>query len=1459
MIQPLRILLIEDNPDDRLLIVRGLKKGFERLSIEEINSQKDLDLAIHKGEFDLAITDYDLGWSDGITVYHTIKQCLPACPVILMTVLDTEQFGKDTMTAGLDRYVIKSASQFVRLPDIVRSVLDEQERKTALEQSELLNKTIIESVREAVVVFDRGLLCVVWNTFMEEITGIPPQEALGKPAAEVFPQIEAGEAPPLLQRVLQGETIDISDIPYLNPKTGKTGWVEGWYGPLTTGQGEIIGVVATLHEITERKQAESEREKLLQTEKERAMELAALTTAATTISSSLEINLVMNVVAEQMARLLNVNQCTISLWDRTTDSLSLFAEYPVASKTSDTPLSELSPSSFITKIIKGGALLQINREDKSIPKKHKAYLEEKNSQSILISPLLVQDTPIGYAELLDHEKARTFTPQEINLVQMLGNQAAVALENARLFEATRRQLLELTTLNQISTFAAGTTDEDAYIEFVTKLISETFYPFNFGILLLDRTENILRPHRSYIKTRKVEKDVHIPLGEGITGMVAKTGKTAIVPDVAEFQDYLSYDGSTRSEICVPMKIDEKIIGVINAEHPQPNAFDQADERLLNTLANQISITLERFRTNLLETRHARHLNILNQLGGQITGVLNRRQLCDLITQGLVTNFGYYTCGILILSEDGEILNLESVAGKDAHIFVPGVYRQSIYTGLIGKAVRERRIVVENDVSQSKDFYTVEKTQAQAELVLPLIVEDRVIGALVIDSDQRDAFGKSDISTLSSLADQLATGLEKVRLFDKTAETLRREQKVNEIVRRLSQGLDEETISADIVRLACEAVGAESGAFGILTADGQTIDFRFVYNPVEEYAEISARKGEGLGWAIVETGQSILLEDYRSHEKAFTGKKAGQTRAFIGVPVTTAEVVIGVLMVYNYSPDKKFTQRDLTLVESIGRQAGIAIQNAQLFQETREALVRERVLNEITHAVSSALDLDTIIQKVTELSALLVSGDASILSLADPITKSPNKINYYNAPSGAPQNPLPEFSGLMSGVLQEGRSVLLSDYADHPKALDFWVNAGMRGFLVVPLLAGETTIGALAVFSQIEGYFNQRDLDLLQSVAQQTGIAIQKALLFEETTRRSSELSALYDIAVSTSSMLDTTTLLQQLHNKVKHLIQPDCFGVFLYDNETREFEVVMALDYDHVIEENIGARFPLEDGGLIGWVMQQRQTLSIGDIERDPLPANPTQLSLPTRSWLGVPLTARDRLIGALSIQSYQPGIFDQEHIRFLESLARQVATALDNARLYEELEDAFVQTVVALANAMDVRDTYTHDHSQRIAVWAEETGRMLGCSGPELEIIHWAALLHDIGKIGVPDEILLKPASLTEQEYEIIKRHPVLGASIIAPVKKLKDVAPIIHHHQEKFDGTGYPDGLKGDQIPLAARILSVVDSYIAITDDRVYRKAQSKKRAVREIKSLAGTHYDPEVVEAFLHVLENQRKSSK
>ena len=243
------------------------------------------------------------------------------------------------------------------------------------------------------------------------------------------------------------------------------------------------------------------------------------------------------------------------------------------------------------------------------------------------------------------------------------------------------------------------------------------------------------------------------------------------------------------------------------------------------------------------------------------------------------------------------------------------------------------------------------------------------------------------------------------------------------------------------------------------------------------------------------------------------------------------------------------------------------------------------------------------------------------------------------------------------------------------------------------------------------------------------------------------------------------------------------------------------------------------------------------------------------RQFLGVPLWTRQRFVGILCLGSKKTGErFGKDDLSLLNTLGGQAALAIYNAQLSEMREQALLDTITALAHAIEAKDTYTLNHCEKITGRAVALAQSLGLPHQEVENIRLGSILHDVGKIGIPDAILNKPAKLTDEEYERIKEHAVIGARIVQSVGALQGVVPIIRHHQERYDGTGYPDALSGNSIPLGARIISVVDAYGAMTEDRVYRKAPGHDVAISELKRFAGRQFDPVIAEAFIHLLETQ-----
>jgi putative nucleotidyltransferase with HDIG domain len=275
--------------------------------------------------------------------------------------------------------------------------------------------------------------------------------------------------------------------------------------------------------------------------------------------------------------------------------------------------------------------------------------------------------------------------------------------------------------------------------------------------------------------------------------------------------------------------------------------------------------------------------------------------------------------------------------------------------------------------------------------------------------------------------------------------------------------------------------------------------------------------------------------------------------------------------------------------------------------------------------------------------------------------------------------------------------------------------------------------------------------------------------------------------------------------------------------------------------------------GIAGWVVANRKAQIINDVQSDKrfYKEADRKSGFKTRNMICVPLMTKHRIIGALQVinkyNNGQPDAFTSEDLELLSALANQVAIAIENAQLYEELRETFYATIHALTETVEKRDIMTAGHTRRVTKYCMAIGKELSLSSKDMVNLKLASLLHDIGKIAVSDEILNNSSKLSYSEQHILKMHPLYGAEILSHIKSLKDVVPSVKHHHELFNGSGYPDRLRGDEIPLYARIISVADAF----DLLIYQKGISRDEAIKEIKEKIWIEYDGEIVNGFLRAL--------
>ncbi len=341
------------------------------------------------------------------------------------------------------------------------------------------------------------------------------------------------------------------------------------------------------------------------------------------------------------------------------------------------------------------------------------------------------------------------------------------------------------------------------------------------------------------------------------------------------------------------------------------------------------------------------------------------------------------------------------------------------------------------------------------------------------------------------------------------------------------------------------------------------------------------------------------------------------------------------------------------------------------------------------------------------------------------------------------------------------------------------------------------------------------------------------------------------ILIRVSSLINSTLESSEIELKAVEalttLLDAEAGSLLLLDEATGELVFEMAVgEKGGTLKES-----RLRPGeGVAGWVAAHREPLIVGDVRRDKRFSRRAdrQTGFTTRNILAVPVLSRGKLVGVLEGINKRQGDFGREDLDNAASLAHQVAVAIENARLYEGMRETFLSTIAALSETIELRDPYTGGHTQRVMAYSTAVGRRMGLSRAELETLRLSAILHDIGKIGVPDEILLKGSFLSPAEQDRMNRHPQFGSDILRHIRQLKDVVAAVRSHHERYDGLGYPDGLEGSGIPLLARIIAVADTFDAMTSDRPYRAKLNFAEAFKELRRNAGTQFDPAVVKAFV-----------
>jgi len=1011
-----------------------------------------------------------------------------------------------------------------------------------------------------------------------------------------------------------------------------------------------------------------------------------------------------------------------------------------------------------------------------------------------------------------------------------------------------------------------------------------------GAIALADEKGILTLRTQFRLTTGFVKRWKMKSSEGLAGIVFRTGEPYACRDVREDE---SFDGTAvkleelRALLVAPLKSDGKVIGCLYVSHRKPHDFSAEEVRLASLFADYVSMSIESA-TLLKKERHQRQRSeALLDVVSATTLSLSLKQILVKLCQSVLKLTVAERCSMFLFNEDTHtlepIMSLMALGAEDPALWEEmrasaGLKIPEI--GGTGEAIEAQGPIVVEDAPGSAVIpsFWVETFGIKSAALYPLVHREKTIGMMVVDSFTKFIhFSAEEIETLDAIAKHAAVMIENARLYEKEQGQRQRSEALVDVLTAAASSLSQKKVLITLCEAVVDiSVGERCSIFLLdsergrlepvmsLGARDEKLWQKFRRPPARVRREPEEQR---FLQAATTWDKPIVVEDAaNSPILPRWWVKTFSLKSLVQYPLRVKDRTIGAMTVHTSRDRVHFPQEEIDTLAAVAKQAAVIIENARLYEQERQQRQRAEALVNVLSAAGSDVSFRKVLAAISQAVVDFSVGERCSIFLfneethtLDPVMAmgpgDPSLFEKWRASAGLK---ISEIRGIGEAI--KTQEPVIEEHAPGSGAIpSHWIKAfRLKSVALYPLVHREKTVGILVVntFTHFT-HFPQDEIETLAAVARQAAIIIENARLHDKLREQ-----AITDHLTGLFNHRHIHERLEEEFARAARNNRP--FGVMMMDLDNFKFfnDAHGHLKGDEALKHVGGVlRDALRTTDIVGRYGGDEFLAILPETTREEAEKAGSRIleALAERPFT---FEEHETLLGmsiGIACYPYDSGI--KQELLTLADAALYEAKRLGAGRVVpanvSELEFVPARSLgfgllQGLLNALAHKDPYTKRHCEDNVRYVDRLAERLHLSETATESLRKAALLHDVGKIAIPDSTLMKPGPLDSEEWEVMQQHVRFGEMIVKGIAQIADAIEPVATHHERFDGKGYPRGLKGKDIPLLGRILAVVDAYSAMTLDRPYRNALSKEVAIQELRSGAGTQFDPAVVAAFLATIE-------